>query len=113
MMQLKPWQQKTIGELAEFLDCVQHHQRTDKAFEVYWNSRNISVNPLEENSFPPYKNNIPGCVHICLKVPTAGGKTFIACNALKTIFDFFRCKKKRLLSGWFRPRPFWSRLSET
>ncbi len=27
--------------------------------------------------------------HVCLKVPTAGGKTFIACNALKTIFDAF------------------------
>ncbi|MGE0086065.1 MAG: DEAD/DEAH box helicase [Desulfococcaceae bacterium] len=102
MMQLKPYQHKVIAELAEFLDCVHKYRRTDKAFEAYWNSRNISVNPLEENSFPPYKNNIPGCVHICLKVPTAGGKTFIACNALKTIFDSFPVQKEKVVV-WLVP----------
>ena len=37
----------------------------------------------------PYKNNIPGAVHIAIKVPTAGGKTFIACNALHSINKHF------------------------
>jgi len=101
-MELKPYQQKVIADLADFLDCVHKYRRTDKAFEAYWNNKDISVNPLEENSLPPYRNNVPGCVHICLKVPTAGGKTFIACNALKTIFDFFPLQKEKAVV-WLVP----------
>jgi len=52
-----------IGDFADFLDCVHKYQRTEKSFEAYWNSRSVSVNPLEESSIPPYKNNIPGCVY--------------------------------------------------
>jgi type III restriction enzyme len=37
----------------------------------------------------PYKNNVAGVPHVCLKVPTAGGKTFIAANALRPIFSIF------------------------
>jgi len=36
-----------------------------------------------------YKNNVASVPHICAKVPTAGGKTYIAVNAIKTIFDAF------------------------
>ncbi|CAN5231856.1 DEAD/DEAH box helicase family protein [soil metagenome] len=40
--------------------------------------------------------------HICIKVPTAGGKTFIACNALKTIFDAFEPSKPKAVL-WLVP----------
>ena len=42
------------------------------------------------------------CSHICVKVPTAGGKTFIACNALKTIFDAFDYDKPKAVI-WLVP----------
>ena len=35
--------------------------------------------------FITYDNTVTGGARVMLKVPTAGGKTFIACNALKTI----------------------------
>jgi type III restriction enzyme len=50
----------------------------------------------------PYKNNASEAPHICIKVPTAGGKTFIACNAIKTIFDAFHYDKKKAVV-WLVP----------
>ena len=40
--------------------------------------------------------------HICIKVPTAGGKTFIACNAIKTIYDAFAYDKPKAVV-WLVP----------
>lgn len=54
----------------------------------------------------PYKNNIPGATHIAMKVPTAGGKTFIACNALSSIFKSFDASKPKAVV-WLVP---WSNL---
>jgi len=39
------------------------------------------------NGLPPYNSVIPGIPHVCLKVPTGGGKTFIAASSIKPIFD--------------------------
>jgi adenine-specific DNA-methyltransferase len=43
-----------------------------------------------------------GKVNICIKVPTAGGKTFIACNAIKTITDAFVYDKPKAVV-WLVP----------
>ena len=50
----------------------------------------------------PYKNNVPGAVHACIKVPTAGGKTFIAVNALRSIFNAFDTSKPKAVV-WLVP----------
>ena len=54
----------------------------------------------------PYKNNIPRAVHVCVKVPTAGGKTFIAVNALRSIFFAYDSSKPKAVI-WLVP---WSNL---
>src|SRR5690625_2323947 len=54
----------------------------------------------------PYKNNIPRAAHVCLKVPTAGGKTFIAVNALHKIFSAYDSSKPKA-AIWLVP---WSNL---
>ena len=36
---------------------------------------------------PNYVNVLPGVPHVCAKVPTGGGKTYIAASSLRTIFD--------------------------
>lgn len=53
-----------------------------------------------------YKNNIPNAAHVCVKVPTAGGKTFIAVNALHTIFSAYDTAKPKAVI-WLVP---WSNL---
>ena len=35
---------------------------------------------------PNYVNVLPSVPHVCAKVPTGGGKTYIAASSLRTIF---------------------------
>ena len=36
---------------------------------------------------PPYNSELAGVPQVCFKVPTGGGKTFLAANSIKPIFD--------------------------
>jgi type III restriction enzyme len=86
-MELKTYQSKVIKDLEEYLEYVREYGHAGNAFNKYWADRIGPYNPIEGTGMQPYKNTIPDAAHVCIKVPTAGGKTFIACNALKTIFD--------------------------
>jgi type III restriction enzyme len=88
-MELKSYQYKVIKDLETYLEYVQKYKKTDKAFNHYWEDRIGSYNPLTDEGMQHYKNTIPNAAHVCIKVPTAGGKTFIACNALHTIFSAY------------------------
>ena len=39
------------------------------------------------DGMPPYKMELAGVPQVCFKVPTGGGKTFLAANSIKPIFD--------------------------
>ncbi len=89
-MELKPYQQQVINDLSSFLEQVQETKDTKDAFQIFWAKHpRTPLQPFSGTAIEPYKNNVPKVPNICVKVPTAGGKTFIACNALKTIFDAF------------------------
>lgn len=92
-MELKPYQHTVIKDLEHFLSYVQKVDTPSKAYNQYWEDKiGMPYTPKLDGSFEgmkPYKDNIPGAVHIAIKVPTAGGKTFIACNALSTINKHF------------------------
>lgn len=92
-MELKPYQHKVIQDLEHFLTYVQKEKSAAKAFNQYWEDKlGMPYTPQLDGSFEgmkPYKDNIPNAIHIAIKVPTAGGKTFIACNALHTINKHF------------------------
>lgn len=105
-MELKGYQQRVLSDLKDYLHYVQQHQRIDVAFNQYWEDRIGPYNPLEGKGMKPYQNNLPGTPHVCLKVPTAGGKTFMACNALHTLFQAFGSQQTRAVV-WLVP---WSNL---
>ncbi len=88
-MELKSYQHKVIKDLEKYLTYVQQYKKTDTAFNQYWEDRIGPWNPINNEGMQPYKNTIPHAAHVCIKVPTAGGKTFIACNALHTIFTAY------------------------
>ncbi|MCB0536203.1 MAG: DEAD/DEAH box helicase family protein [Bacteroidetes bacterium] len=88
-MELKSYQHKVIQDLEQYLEYVQEHKKINVAFNKYWEDKIGPYNPLSGEGMEPYKNNIPNAAHVCVKVPTAGGKTFIACNALHTIFNAY------------------------
>ncbi len=102
-MELKPYQQTVINELAEFINCLEQTEHINTAYEKYWNSKGVSLYNLDESNYiKPYDNSIKGVPRVTVKVPTAGGKTFIACNALKTIFDSFPIDKAKVVV-WLVP----------
>jgi type III restriction enzyme len=89
-MELKPYQQQVINDLSLFLEHIQETKDTEKAFYNFWAKHpRTPLFPYSGTAIEPYKNNVPRVPHICVKVPTAGGKTFIACNAINTIFNAF------------------------
>ena len=88
-MELKSYQQEVINDLENFLDYLNQNSNPSKAFNSYWKDRIGEYNPLTNSGMKPYKNNIPNAVHIAVKVPTAGGKTFIAINALQSFNKYF------------------------
>ncbi len=89
-MELKPYQQQVINDLSLFLEHVQETKDTKEAFYNFWAKHpRTPLYPFSGTAIEPYKNNVALVPHICIKVPTAGGKTFIACNAIKTVFDAF------------------------
>ena len=105
-MELKSYQRKVIENLEEYLGYVQEHKSLAKAFNQYWEDKIGPYNPLDGTGMESYKNNIPNAAHVCIKVPTAGGKTFIAVNALHTIFSAYDSAKPKAVI-WLVP---WSNL---
>jgi len=102
-MELKPYQQQVINDLAAFLEQIQATKDVRDAFHDFWVKHpKTPLQPFPGTAIEPYKNNVPRVPHICIKVPTAGGKTFIACNAIKTIFDAFACDKPKAVV-WLVP----------
>ena len=87
-MILKPYQKQIIDDLARYLEILHEQRNIANAFAEFWIKHpRTPVTPMLGEAVEPYKNNVPGCPHVCIKVPTAGGKTFIAANALSTIFN--------------------------
>ncbi|MBK7182797.1 MAG: DEAD/DEAH box helicase family protein [Bacteroidetes bacterium] len=102
-MELKSYQQEVINDLERFLEVIQHTKNTPIAFTDFWTKHpKTPLQPFPGKAIEPYKNNAAEAPHICIKVPTAGGKTFIACNAIKTIFDAFHYDKKKAVV-WLVP----------
>ena len=81
-MELKPYQQSVIDDLTSYLTTLENTPHLADSFKEYWSEKGVT-------GMDAYKNNVPGVPHVCVKVPTAGGKTYIAVNAIKTILDMF------------------------
>ena len=105
-MELKSYQHKVIKDLDTFLEYVQKHKKLNVAFNQYWEDRIGPYDPFTGQGMQPYKNNVPNAAHVCIKIPTAGGKTFVACNALHTIFNAYGSELPRAVV-WLVP---WSNL---
>ena len=105
-MELKSYQHKVIKDLESFLEYLQIHKRIDDSFNKYWEDKIGPYNPLSDEGMQPYKNTIKKAPHVSVKVPTAGGKTFIACNALSSIFNAYNSDLPKAVI-WLVP---WSNL---
>lgn len=87
-MELKNYQKKVMGDLERFLSLLTEKQNIKLAYSTLWEEKGVEVGMFETpGTIPYYKTTLPGVPQVCIKVPTGGGKTFLAANAIKPIFD--------------------------
>lgn len=85
-MELKTYQKNVIADLTRFLELVNEKKYASKAYSALWTEKNVVVDG-GINGIPFYHTQIPGAPEVCFKVPTGGGKTFLAASSIKPIFD--------------------------
>ena len=98
-MELKRYQKQIIADLSRYLDCLNETRSLPGAYRKFWNDQGVGVG---YGGLPPYQDILPGVPNICAKVPTGGGKTLIACHALRPIFDALPSTKARVVV-WLVP----------
>jgi len=79
-MELLPYQQQVLDDLVGFLQELERCGNVKKAFRDFWLKQGVAEPD-------PYHQSLAQVPHVCIKVPTGGGKTFIAACVMKTIFD--------------------------
>ena len=80
-MILKDYQRKSINSLEKFLELLSEGNTLQTAYKICAAEADIVG--------VPYRNNIAGVPQVCFKVPTGGGKTFMAAASLKPIHRIF------------------------
>lgn len=98
-MELKNYQKKVMENLSVYMEMVNNSAGLQSAWRNYWAAQDIAVGM---RGVPAYNNAIDGVPHICMKVPTGGGKTFMACSAIKKIYDAMPLDKPRVVV-WLVP----------
>lgn len=98
-MELKKYQNRVIADLKDYLTQVNEQPKLSDAFKMFWESRQIEVGTPQ---MPGYQNVIDGVPHVCYKVPTGGGKTFLACASVKPIFEALPPTRKQAVV-WLVP----------
>ena len=94
-MELKSYQKKVIADLTRYLELLNETKSDAAAFRLFWQEKSAPTLGL-------YQNVIHGVPNLCFQVPTDGGKTFIACNAVRPIFDALPATKTKAVV-WLVP----------
>lgn len=98
-MEMKTYQKKVIADLNRYLELLSQTGRMAAAYKLLWEEKHV---PVGFSGLPLYQDILPGVPNLCFKVPTGGGKTFLACNAVKPIFDALPAMKAKVVV-WLVP----------
>lgn len=99
-MELKRYQKTVLADLDDFLDHLDNASSLTGAFNNYWNERQIRVG-TGARALQPFRETIKGVPSVCLKVPTAGGKTLIGVHGMHSYFQSRPAAKKVVV--WLVP----------
>jgi type III restriction enzyme len=100
-VELKSYQRKAIKELSAYLAKLGQKGSLGAAYREHWLELGVKVGPGQD-AMPPYQDTIKGVPHVCFKVPTGGGKTFMACAAVKPIADAVQAERPQIVV-WLVP----------
>ena len=79
-MEMNGYQKKVIKDLTRYLQLLNETRDYASAFRLFWQEQSAP-------SLGHYQDIMSGVPNLCFKVPTGGGKTFLACNAIRPVFD--------------------------
>ena len=79
-MELKTYQRQVIADLNRYLELLGETKDYIASFRLFWQEKGAPTLGI-------YQDVLPGVPNLCFKVPTGGGKTFLACNAVRPMFD--------------------------
>ncbi len=102
-MELKSYQQRTLRDLEDYIDVLNNSSNLSSAYFSYWMNKGLDLTAGTTGALQPYMNTVSGSPRVTMKVPTAGGKTFIACNALGTIMGKLKTDVENKVVAWFVP----------
>ena len=100
-MELKKYQKTVLRDLDSFIDFLSLTGNPSQAYNLHWDSKDVRVG-LGSGCLKPYNNQLGSTPHVCFKVPTGGGKTFLACCSIKHIFDKIQSNKPKVVV-WLVP----------
>lgn len=98
-MELNNYQRQVMRDLSAYLTCVNRGTNLYSAWREYWFAKDVAVGL---GGVPSYNNSIERVPHVCMKVPTGGGKTFMACASVRRIFDAMPTGKPQVVV-WLVP----------
>lgn len=98
-MELNHYQRQVMRDLSDYIGCVNRGTNLFSAWREYWFAKDVAVGL---GGVPSYNNSIERVLHVCMKVPTGGGKTFMACASVKRIFDALPAGKPQVVV-WLVP----------
>lgn len=97
-MELKSYQLSTLEDIGDFYTRLHDSGDVARAFRDHWENKGYSVG---KDGIRPYVPSVRGAPRICIKVPTGGGKTFIATCSIRKFFDIFPRMKMAVV--WLVP----------
>lgn len=98
-MELKNYQKSVMMNLSSYMECLNRCNNVISGWREYWFRQDINVG---FGGVPAYNNVITDVPHVCLKVPTGGGKTFMACTSVKRLFAAMPLDKPKVVV-WLVP----------
>lgn len=98
-MELKSYQQDVIKTLRRYLELMNASGDYAKAYRDLMTEQDIRIG---FDGVPDYKDTVAHTPHICFKVPTGGGKTFLAVNSVRPIFEAMPLSQPRVVV-WLVP----------
>lgn len=93
-MELKGYQRAVLEDLEGYLRALERTGKLHAAWREHWAAKGEAAEG--------YRDTLEGAPSVCIKVPTGGGKTFLAACALRKIFDSMPPGKAKLVL-WLVP----------
>lgn len=95
-MELKRYQRDVLDDIEAYLVSLDKTSGINAAWKDYWAAKGMGL------GIAPYFDDLGGVPNVCIKVPTGGGKTYLAASSVKTIFDRLPTGKSKFVV-WLVP----------